>query len=111
MSSSERPSTQNDQKMSTIFSLLGKAHTLAILKVFVLDDDGPARFGELEDELDISPNTLSRRLNELVEAGFLTRTQYDEIPPRVEYETTGMLMDLEPMFRELDAWMTRYCSD
>ncbi|SEH55848.1 DNA-binding transcriptional regulator, HxlR family [Halopenitus malekzadehii] len=111
MSKSDRAETQHNHRMSTVFSLLGKAHTLAILKEFVLDDDAPIRFGELEDELDISPNTLSRRLDELVEAGFLERTQYDEIPPRVEYEMTQMLNDLEPMFRELDEWMDRYCSE
>lgn len=111
MSESEIAESQHNNRMSTVFSLLGKAHALAILKEFVLNDDDPIRFGELEDEFDISPNTLSRRLDELVETGFLERTQYDEIPPRVEYEMTEMLNDLEPMFQELDEWMERYCSD
>ncbi|WP_092633571.1 winged helix-turn-helix transcriptional regulator [Haloplanus vescus] len=96
---------------SMLFSLLGKAHTLAILNEFVTKDEQSIRFGELQDSLELSPNTLSRRLDELVGAGFLERTQYDEIPPRVEYEATEMVDDLAPVFEELETWMERYGSD
>lgn len=49
----------------------------------------PARYGEVEDALaDVSTSTLSARLEELTDAGLLAREQYDEIPPRVEYELT-----------------------
>ncbi|QLG49557.1 winged helix-turn-helix transcriptional regulator [Natrinema halophilum] len=96
---------------STLFSLLGKAHTLEILNEVVLGDDQPVRFGDLQETLGLSPNTLSRRLEELVEVGFLERTQYDEIPPRVEYEATQKLEALEPTFRELETWMDRYGSE
>jgi DNA-binding HxlR family transcriptional regulator len=93
---------------STLFSLLGKAHTLAILNEIVTTDKQSIRFGELQDSLELSPNTLSRRLDELVELGFLERTQYDEIPPRVEYEETEMVTDLTPVFRGLEIWMERH---
>ena len=96
---------------STLFSLLGRAHTLAILNEFVIKDGESIRFGELQDTLELSPNTLSRRLDELVEAEFLERTQYDEIPPRVEYEETEMVDDLAPVFQELETWMERHGSD
>ncbi|WP_394739848.1 winged helix-turn-helix transcriptional regulator [Natronococcus roseus] len=96
---------------STLFSLLGKAHTLAILNEIVTTDKQSIRFGELQDSLELSPNTLSRRLDELVEVGFLERTQYDEIPPRVEYEETEMVNDLTPVFRGLEIWMERHGSD
>ncbi|MFD1567295.1 winged helix-turn-helix transcriptional regulator [Halolamina litorea] len=91
-----------------LFSLLGKAHTMAILHEVLIEADGPVRFGELQAALDVSPNTLSRRLGELDDLGLLDRTQYDEIPPRVEYEPTAPLADLEPTFRELDRWMRQY---
>lgn len=96
---------------STLFSLLGRAHTLAILNEFVTKDGQSIRFGELQDTLELSPNTLSRRLDELVEAEFLERTQYDEIPPRVEYEETEMVDDLAPVFQKLETWMERHGSD
>lgn len=93
---------------ASLFSLLGRAHTLEILHEVLIEGESPFRFSELQDELGLSPNTLSRRLEELVEAGFLTRTSYDEIPPRVEYEATEQLAALEPTFRELSAWMEQY---
>ncbi|WP_330630592.1 winged helix-turn-helix transcriptional regulator [Halocatena halophila] len=93
-----------------LFELLGRAHTMGILKQVVIDEREVFRFGELQEALDIAPNTLSRRLEELVELGLLERTQYDEIPPRVEYEPTTMLDDLEPAFREIDAWLDAYSS-
>lgn len=95
---------------SEFISLLGKAHTMAILRNIVLGDDQPARFGEIKEALSLSPNTLSRRLDELVEVGLLQRTQYDEIPPRVEYEPTEVLDDLKPTFRELERWMEQHGS-
>ena len=48
---------------------------------------------------------------ELVELDFLHRTQYDEIPPRVEYEATEQLLALRPTFQELSDWMDRYGSE
>lgn len=51
---------------------------------------GPARYGEIEETFDgVSSSTLSTRLDEFVEAGFLSREQFGEIPPRVEYELTS----------------------
>lgn len=95
------------ETVTEMLGLLGKAHTLAILGQFAFDQ-GPYRFNELEDELDISPNTLSERLSELVDAGLLTRQSYDEIPPRVEYEGTEKADYLAPVFGHLHAWAAEY---
>lgn len=43
---------------STLFSLLGRAHTLAILNEFATKDKQSIRFNELQDSLALSPNTL-----------------------------------------------------
>lgn len=95
----------------SLFSLLGRAHTLEILCEIIVKTETPIRFNQLQDELDLSPNTLSRRLEELVEAGFLVRNSYDEIPPRVEYEPTGKLYALEPAFQEFENWLNEYGDD
>ncbi len=47
------------------------------------------RFSEIEAHLPTaSTSTISSRLEEFREAGLVSRTQYDEIPPRVEYSLT-----------------------
>jgi DNA-binding HxlR family transcriptional regulator len=92
-----------DETVSQLLTLLGKAHTMAVLREFA-DSDGPLRFSEIEDALGISPNTLSERLKELTAVGLLTRTAYNEIPPRVEYEATDRARDLFPIFGHLAAW-------
>lgn len=92
-----------DETISHLLTLLGKAHTMAVLREFA-DSDSPLRFSEIEDALGISPNTLSERLKELTAAGLLTRTAYNEIPPRVEYEATDRARALFPIFGHLAEW-------
>ncbi|WP_255543159.1 winged helix-turn-helix transcriptional regulator [Halomontanus rarus] len=47
------------------------------------------RFAEIEDHLSsASTSTISKRLDEFEDAGLISRTQYNEIPPRVEYSLT-----------------------
>ncbi|MEK6986350.1 MAG: helix-turn-helix domain-containing protein [Candidatus Thermoplasmatota archaeon] len=91
-----------------LFRLLGKVHVLDILHLFIWQSSGPRRFVEIQDALDISPNTLSERLRSLVEAGLLSRTSYNEIPPRVDYEVTAKARDLGPVFAALRAWSEKH---
>ena len=96
-----------EETVSRLLDLLGKAHTMAILRTFAFDD-GPLRFTEVEGELEIPANTLSVRLEELVENGLLVRRAYDEVPPRVEYEPTAEARALFPVFGHLHVWAARY---
>ncbi len=58
-----------------------------------------ARFSELQRMVDgISQRMLTTTLRNLERDGFLSREVFPEIPPRVEYELTGLgLSLLEPM--------------
>ncbi|WP_436934747.1 winged helix-turn-helix transcriptional regulator [Halovenus marina] len=96
-----------DQTVATLLSLLGKTHTMAVLSTFAFAE-GPLRFSDIESELDIAPNTLSTRLQDLTEAGLLDREAYDEIPPRVEYTPTEKAESLFPVFAHLHHWAIEY---
>ncbi|MFD0441366.1 winged helix-turn-helix transcriptional regulator [Streptomyces chartreusis] len=49
---------------------------------------GLTRFDEFQKSLGIAPNSLTRRLSALVEAGLLERRRYSDRPPRYEYVLT-----------------------
>lgn len=88
----------------SLFSLLGSAHTLDVIYAIITADDPPVRFTQLQDRLDVSPNTLSRRLDELETVGLVVRRSYDEIPPRVEYELTDDGRELAALLEPLVEW-------
>lgn len=108
---SRKPGSERARKdnrtMAALLNLLGKKHTIAILHQFAIDG-GPLRYSDLEEVIDIAPNTLSTRLQELTAVGLLTRHAYNEIPPRVEYESTDKARDLAPVFWYLGVWTDRH---
>lgn len=91
-----------------LFHLLGKSHVMGILYLFLKEDPQPHRFVDVQKRLGLSPNTLTERLKELVAAGLLTRTAYNEIPPRVDYEATQKAKDLDRVFVELWQWSQKH---
>ncbi|MBI2078946.1 MAG: helix-turn-helix transcriptional regulator [Euryarchaeota archaeon] len=93
-------------KIGELFRLLGESHVLDILYLF-LAEPRPRRFVHIQDELKMSPNTLSDRLRELVKAGLLTRTAFNEIPPRVEYAATSKATEFQAVFEQLTDWAKR----
>ena len=89
--------------VAELLDLLGKTHTMAILSEFAFAE-GSLRFSDLERELDVAPNTLSKRLRDLTAAGLLDREAFDEVPPRVEYTPTRKAESLFPVFAHLHHW-------
>ncbi|HMJ12062.1 MAG TPA: helix-turn-helix domain-containing protein [Polyangiaceae bacterium] len=69
---------------------------------------GVRRFQDFQARLEIAPNTLSRRLETLVEHGLLTRRAYSEKPVREEYELTEKGLDFMPVLLALTAWGNRW---
>jgi len=100
---SPREREEVETTVAELFDLLGKAHAMAILSLFAFADK-PLRFSEIESTLEIAPNTLSVRLQEFVAAGLLSRTTYDEVPPRVEYHPTRKAKALFPVFGYVHVW-------
>lgn len=63
------------------------------------------RFGEIAARIpSLSRKVLTEQLKELEADGLVLRTQYKEIPPRVEYELTDMGKSLAPVLHEMEKW-------
>lgn len=70
---------------------------------------GVVRFGMLKRELPGITNTmLSTCLKELERDGLISRKQYNQIPPKVEYAFTEMGNDLKPIFYQIMLWGFRH---
>jgi DNA-binding HxlR family transcriptional regulator len=66
---------------------------------------GKMRFNELRHAIgDISQKMLTSTLRDLEHDGFVTRTVYPTIPPRVEYELTDLGRDLLGPVHGLIIW-------
>lgn len=65
----------------------------------------PRRFNELRRLLGtVTPKMLAQQLREMERDGIVSRTQYNEIPPRVEYQITELGQSLGPIFSTLAKW-------
>lgn len=70
---------------------------------------GTRRFGQIDVRIPgISRKVLTEQLRELEKDGLITRKQYNEIPPRVEYSLTELGKSLSPVFKEMSAWGKEY---
>jgi DNA-binding HxlR family transcriptional regulator len=67
--------------------------------------EGPLRFNELQRRLGgITHRTLSKTLKEMEAAGLVARTDYGEIPPRVDYTLTADGESLRPVLEAMETW-------
>jgi len=63
------------------------------------------RFGEIAVRMPtISRKVLTEQLKELEGDGLISRKQYKEIPPRVEYSLTELGKSLSPILNDMAAW-------
>jgi DNA-binding HxlR family transcriptional regulator len=68
---------------------------------------GPKRYGELKRAVrDVSDKVLIQHLKELEADGVLTRTDYKEVPPRVDYSLTPLGRSLAEALVPLCDWGT-----
>lgn len=79
----------------------------SLLVIYTLDkaESGVIRFKELQRAVpDISQKMLTVTLRTLEEDGYVTRTIYPEVPPRVEYALTKRAKSLLPHVDSLIGW-------
>lgn len=71
--------------------------------------DGPVRFNELLRRLpDMTHATLSKQLKTLERHGLVIRTEYPQVPPRVEYRLSDIGLKFQPVLDSLKTWGDAY---
>ena len=88
--------------------IFGDHWTLLILRDLA---GGCRRFHALESSTGMSPGVLSGRLRSLEMAGIITRRQFNEIPPRVEYTLTEKGRAALPIIDQLRAFGETWLAD
>lgn len=92
-----------DTGFSYTLSLISGKHKMIIL--YCLMEFEPVRFNELRRYVkNISDKTLSVNLKELENDGLIKRTEYPQIPPKVEYTLTERGMSLMRVLDQLCVW-------
>jgi DNA-binding HxlR family transcriptional regulator len=86
-------------------SVLGERWTILVLRELFL---GRRRFDEIQAELGIATNILSRRLATLADEGIAERHRYSEHPERFEYRLTEKGLELQPVLLGLLRWGDRH---
>ena len=67
--------------------------------------DGTTRYNELKRKMNgISNTMLAKSLKEMEEDGLVTRTEFMEVPIRVEYSITDKARELGPILVQLAQW-------
>ena len=89
-----------------LIMLQGRWKSLLMYELCVHDT---VRFGQLKKDLPGITNTmLTKSLRELEDDGLISRQQFNEIPPHVEYSLTPMGRDLRPVFYAIMDWGFRH---
>jgi DNA-binding HxlR family transcriptional regulator len=67
--------------------------------------DAPMRFSRLMERVEgVSQKSLTKVLRQLERNGLVTRVVFAEVPPRVEYATTNLAMEMLDLVHPLWRW-------
>ncbi|WP_455683665.1 winged helix-turn-helix transcriptional regulator [Thomasclavelia sp.] len=78
--------------------------------ILYLLSNGAVRFNELQRRMpeEMTHTTLSRQLKKLEEEGLIIRTEYQQIPPKVEYSMSEIGEKFKGVLSELEVWGNEY---
>lgn len=92
------------ERFEEFILMLGGKWKLRLL--YFIADNTTMRYGELKKALKpITHKMLSIQLKELEQDGFITRKEFPQIPPKVEYTISEKGISLYPIFNEIAEWI------
>ncbi len=78
-------------------------------EIMCLLSEGPKRFNELRRGIPgVTQHMLAAQLRDLEKTGLIVRHDYEQAPPRVEYELSEAGKALRPVGDALHHWATAY---
>lgn len=93
----------------TVLHRIGARWTVFVVNAL---EHGPRRFTDLKSHISgITPKVLTETLRTLEVDGLVTRTDYDENPPRVEYALTDLGLSLLVPLRAVRQWAEQHVPD
>ena len=97
------------EEMCTVLEALQRVSGKWAIGILLEASNGPVRFTELERAVKgISRRMLTLTLRNLERDGLLVRTVYPTVPPKVEYTSTEMALELYGSLRGLTRWAERH---
>lgn len=91
--------------LTGVINTLSKKYAMQLISIIGAHET--LRFAEVEAHIDhASSSTISSRLDEFRAAGLITREQFNEIPPRVEYSLTPKGDEIRELLKPLLQWAT-----
>jgi DNA-binding HxlR family transcriptional regulator len=102
---------QSDPELDRLVrDIIGKvADKWTMLAIETLHEHGRLRFTKLGDSIGgVSQKMLTKTLRHMEADGLVTRKVFPVIPPRVEYELTGMGMSLGEAFCGVWVWAEKH---
>lgn len=95
-------------QLNYVLSVLSGKYRVCILYLLA-NQNGTGRFNELRRSIgDISCKTLSSTLKKMEEDDLLSRVEFPQIPPRVEYNLTNRGWSLLPLLDAIHLWGTMH---
>ena len=78
--------------------------------ILYLLTDGPIRFNELQRRMpeEMTHTTLSRQLKTLEDEGLIVRIEYQQVPPKVEYQLSEIGEKFRKVLSVLEEWGNEY---
>lgn len=77
--------------------------------LYLLTKQECLRYGELKKKLPgITHKMMSMQLKELEKDQLILRTEYPQVPPKVEYRLTKMGWGLVPTYEQLGNWLITF---
>ncbi len=94
----------HDTGFGYTLSLIGGKHKMIILYC-IAQNGNVMRFNELHRMMGrISYKVLSSALKEMESCGLVSRQEYPQVPPKVEYSLTSKGLSLIPLMEQMCEW-------